>query len=306
MKDGKQPNPNTVHTLVQEEQKILDNLIVQMDEAMSRIDGSITASKYAKQKAIGLPDAYGMLVIEEHNMNVLKADRARLQSARDSLYNRRIVVDTQDEEGSEEVELKIGLHTYGDGAKIFIVSWKRDICRHFMLDNASKTFRSEVYSHGQKIVTLHTLKLRREIDLASDKVNRVLQTFPAYDEKTEQIVFDEFLNGLLERRSETDFRNIVFSIQKHQGEIIQEPFHQNMIVQGCAGSGKSMIMLHRLPILLYDNPNDLNMAYTRERYGGAVTEKIYLNRVAFGNLICYTIKKIQAKEFINMRQGILK
>ena len=36
-----------------------------------------------------------------------------------------------------------------------------------------------------------------------------------------------------------------------------------------------------------------------------MTEKIYLNRVAFGNLICYTIK-IQAKEFINMRQGILK
>ena len=30
-----------------------------------------------------------------------------------------------------------------------------------------------------------------------------------------------------------------------------------MIVQGCAGSGKSMIMLHRLPIILYDNPNSL-------------------------------------------------
>ena len=31
-----------------------------------------------------------------------------------------------------------------------------------------------------------------------------------------------------------------------------------MIVQGCAGSGKSMIMLHRLPIVLYDNPNSLD------------------------------------------------
>ena len=31
-----------------------------------------------------------------------------------------------------------------------------------------------------------------------------------------------------------------------------------MIVQGCAGSGKSMIMLHRLPIILYDNPKSLN------------------------------------------------
>ena len=41
-------------------------------------------------------------------------------------------------------------------------------------------------------------------------------------------------------------------------EIIQAPFNQNMIVQGCAGSGKSMIMLHRLPIILFDNPKALD------------------------------------------------
>lgn len=72
-----------------------------------------------------------------------------------------------------------------------------------------------------------------------------------------KIISDEFLQELLERRSTPEFKNIVFSIQKKQGEIIQAPYKRHMIVQGCAGSGKSMIMLHRLPILLYDNPTSL-------------------------------------------------
>ena len=90
-----------------------------------------------------------------------------------------------------------------------------------------------------------------------DKVKDVSQLYPLVEE-AEEIIADEFLKELLSRREEQEFRNIVFSIQRHQGEIIQTPFKQNLIVQGCAGSGKSMIMLHRLPILLYDNPNALN------------------------------------------------
>ena len=73
-----------------------------------------------------------------------------------------------------------------------------------------------------------------------------------------KIIADEFLQELLERRSTPEFKNIVFSIQKKQGEIIQAAYNRNMVVQGCAGSGKSMIMLHRLPIVLYDNPQSLD------------------------------------------------
>ena len=57
--------------------------------------------------------------------------------------------------------------------------------------------------------------------------------------------------GYVKRRSDSEFRNIVFSIQKKQGEIIKAPFQQNMIIQGCAGAGKSMIMFHRLSVLIY-------------------------------------------------------
>ena len=90
-----------------------------------------------------------------------------------------------------------------------------------------------------------------------DKIESVTHLFPV-DEEGEQVIADEFLQELLKRRSGQEFKNIVFSIQKKQGEIIQTPFKQNLIVQGCAGSGKSMIMLHRLPIVIYDNPRSLN------------------------------------------------
>lgn len=57
-----------------------------------------------------------------------------------------------------------------------------------------------------------------------DEVKSVTHFFPLIDEEAEQIIADEFLQELLERRSGQEFKNIVFSIQKKQGKIIQTPF----------------------------------------------------------------------------------
>lgn len=125
------------------------------------------------------------------------------------------------------------------------------------MDNCKEEYDGVVEKGGVQYKTHFKLKLKRRIDMYFDKVKDVSHLYPLVEE-AEEIIADEFLKELLSRREEQEFRNIVFSIQRHQGEIIQTPFKQNLIVQGCAGSGKSMIMLHRLPILLYDNPNALN------------------------------------------------
>jgi len=110
---------------------------------------------------------------------------------------------------------------------------------------------------------------RKVWSVSLDRVRDVTQFFAIgqdeQDEEEEQLVYDEFLKELIERRTSAEFKNIVFSIQKAQGAIISEPYNQNLIVQGCAGSGKSMILLHRLPILLYDNEKTLkrNNIYMR-------------------------------------------
>lgn len=57
---------------------------------------------------------------------------------------------------------------------------------------------------------------------------------------------------LEEKRLQNKLTDIIISIQKNQNAMIRHTPKKNMIVQGCAGSGKTMIMLHRISYLLYN------------------------------------------------------
>lgn len=251
----------TQEELIREEQKILNNLIHDMDQALMQLDKKLTYEKLQANKARNacLPDAYGMLVSAEHEKMVVRQRTRELYNGKDELYDNRLVFDITDEDGTEQEEIKVGLHTYLNGSRIFITSWVMPVCRHYVLNNSVEDYDGIVIgSHGERYNAHYKLKLKRKVDIFFDKVKNVTHFYPVIDEETEKIISDEFLKELLKRRSGQEFKNIVFSIQKKQGQIIQTPFKQNLIVQGCAGSGKSMIMLHRLPIVLYDNPNSLD------------------------------------------------
>lgn len=65
---------------------------------------------------------------------------------------------------------------------------------------------------------------------------------------------DPFLIKILnENKSVHNLSDIIRTIQSNQNDIIRSPIEHNIIVQGCAGSGKTMILLHRLSYLLYNN-----------------------------------------------------
>lgn len=64
---------------------------------------------------------------------------------------------------------------------------------------------------------------------------------------------DPFLIKILEERKQAvGLANIIRTIQKNQNDIIEEDKDQNIIVQGCAGSGKTQVLLHRLANLDYN------------------------------------------------------
>lgn len=72
-------------------------------------------------------------------------------------------------------------------------------------------------------------------------------------------VSDPFLIKILkEKRNTKVISNIISSIQESQNNIITRNLNENIIVQGCAGSGKTMILLHRLSYLIYNNELDLD------------------------------------------------
>lgn len=251
---------NKSHTeLIQEEQRILNGLIREMDLIVLKLNKKLTMSTLQIQKARSkcLPDTYGLLVTSRTDQRETKARLKELKKSRDELYSERILLEYQVENGEKGLDdIKVGLHSYGFKGKTYIMSWKMPLCRHYTLDNSTEDFELDVIDKGIKYHTYYKMKMRRDVELHFDTVKNVNQLFPIID-NTEIKVVDKFLLELLNRRSQKEFQNIVFSIQKQQSDIIQLPFQENMIVQGCAGSGKSMIMLHRLPIVLYDNPETI-------------------------------------------------
>ena len=64
---------------------------------------------------------------------------------------------------------------------------------------------------------------------------------------------DERLTELLkESRADKTTHDIIKTIQSEQYAIITSHFQQNALVNGCAGSGKTMIMYHRLSYMAYN------------------------------------------------------
>ena len=86
------------------------------------------------------------------------------------------------------------------------------------------------------------------VDIVLDRRNAAILDSKAYSEIT-----DNYLRNALKRnKNRYGMESIIQTIQKKQDEIMTEEPTQSLIVQGCAGSGKTMVMLHRIRYLLYN------------------------------------------------------
>lgn len=68
---------------------------------------------------------------------------------------------------------------------------------------------------------------------------------------------DDILKKELGTHASASLKAIVSTIQKEQNLIIRDTEHRIVAVQGCAGSGKTSVALHRIAYLLYHNRHSL-------------------------------------------------
>jgi DNA helicase-2/ATP-dependent DNA helicase PcrA len=71
---------------------------------------------------------------------------------------------------------------------------------------------------------------------------------------------DRFLQRVLSGHAGEQMKTIVDSIQQKQNEIIRDTDHSVVVLNGCAGSGKTSIALHRIAYLMYHARNTLSAA----------------------------------------------
>ena len=120
------------------------------------------------------------------------------------------------------------------------------------LFRCSQHYNGEIISymvnHKEKKTTEQfqmKVKLICEDKIKNKKLLEVIQKYPLsdIDERELDTLFEQRLR---ENRNSPFFKNIIATLKEKQFEIIDAKTNESFIVQGCAGSGKSQCLFHRL------------------------------------------------------------
>ena len=146
------------------------------------------------------------------------------------------------------------LHTVylgNDDIDGYVVSWRN-------AEYGNAYYQSAILQGREDIV----LALKRIVDITYGNFNGYEDEISLYAAKdiaeieNKEVVegkTDELLNRLLlESRADKQVHDIIKTIQSEQYDIITSDFRQNAVINGCAGSGKTMIMYHRLSYMAYN------------------------------------------------------
>ncbi len=158
------------------------------------------------------------------------------------------------------IDNKEGYNSYYIGKKgdirLEILDWRTPVARRYYQKSCS-SFTFNEYEYKTVLRRAVRTKSGKVLDYKNEYLS--LKDYLSAEEiadRDEENVLDPYLREIIKaRKEETSVKDIIETIQEKQYEIITRPEKGNFILQGCAGSGKTMVMLHRLSYLMYNNEN---------------------------------------------------
>ncbi len=161
--------------------------------------------------------------------------------------------------------------------KLEIVDWRAPLARRYYQKSCS-TFKINEYEF--KTILRRAIRASKGKVLAFKDEYLSLRDYLSAEEikdRDEDNVLDPFLKEIIKnRKDEAAVRDIIETIQELQYEMITLPEKTNFVLQGCAGSGKTMVMLHRLSYLMYNNedikPRDVLVITPSQSFNAFIDE----------------------------------
>ena len=141
-------------------------------------------------------------------------------------------------------------------SKLEILDWCAPVSRRYYQKScASFAFGEYLY----KVVLRRAIRAQNGKFLEFKNEFLSLKDYLSEEEiggRDEDNVLDPFLREIIRtRKEESEIQDIIRTIQEKQYDIITCDEDKNFVLQGCAGSGKTMVMLHRLSYLMYNHDN---------------------------------------------------
>ena len=158
------------------------------------------------------------------------------------------------------IDNKEGYNSYYIGKKgdikLEILDWRTPVARRYYQKSCS-SFTFNEYEYKTVLRRAIRAKSGKVLDFKNEYLSlRDYLSAEEISDRDEENILDPFLREIIKNRKEEDsIKDIIETIQEKQYEIITRPERGNFVLQGCAGSGKTMVMLHRLSYLMYNNEN---------------------------------------------------
>ena len=226
------------------ENKYLDKVLERVNELKDMVIKD--RDYYLKEvEEMGIPDLEQKGYFKKCKELAFKANEkyVALNELEKNTHFGRMDLTLNEDDHTENIVMYIGEKSINKGIENLVYDWRSPVGNLYYMSN------QEDYKYKD---TIYNLNLKRQIDISNSKINNIYDTFVRGRNLN---VTDDFLMKVLnDKKNRNEFVDIIKTIQSNQNSIIRDELNTNSIVQGVAGSGKTVVLLHRLSYLLYNYP----------------------------------------------------
>ena len=226
------------------ENKYLDKVLERVNELKDMVIKD--RDYYLKEvEEMGIPDLEQKGYFKKCKELAFKANEkyVALNELEKNTHFGRMDLTLNEDNHTENLVMYIGEKSINKGIENLVYDWRSPVGNLYYMSN------QEDYKYKD---TIYNLNLKRQIYISNSKINNIYDTFVRGRNLN---VTDDFLMKVLnDKKNRNEFVDIIKTIQSNQNSIIRDELNTNSIVQGVAGSGKTVVLLHRLSYLLYNYP----------------------------------------------------
>ncbi|MBP3326885.1 MAG: superfamily I DNA and RNA helicase [Coprococcus sp.] len=241
----------------QYEQEYFTKLQTAMAEDIERSREDIEyRSKAIKAQKKYMRDSHGDMDDEEFLQNMQNVNNDTLFVEHASKRLERLVRQKENpyfgkikffyDEDDEEIPLYIGMNGYlrtGQEEQL-VYDWRAPVSNLYYNDcKGPASYKSPDGVFSGRITE------KKQFDISKGKLREIVDV--------DENINDSILMKVLGKNSSTKMKSVVATIQKEQNAIIRNTTASCLVVDGRAGSGKTVIAMHRLAWLLYNNRKTL-------------------------------------------------
>lgn len=246
-----------VPTSFEKEEDYFDNVELELDYSISVTEGETELKKDSiKEQKKYMRDSHGDMDDEEflQNMQLLNNDEAYLRRAAKWLevyehqkknpYFGKITFRYDDD--GDVIPLYIGMAGYQSDMndEQLIYDWRAPVSSmYYEYEKGDASYTVNTDDMGSEEFTGQILE-KKQFVIGNGRLREAVDT----DANINDVILLEALGG----NSSVKMKSVVATIQKEQDAIIRNRTAYNLIVDGRAGSGKTVIAMHRLAWLLYN------------------------------------------------------